>query len=500
MDLTQICKSQIKFQEIESQRKPSLYKSSYGSFEKYNLKEGFFFSNCSKNQILKFNGYILKRIVIDFFGKDPIESNPEVDLIKELMSNDFTLSKIIWAHQCGVGPIDACFSYIKNQSLLIYEFLSKNPGDEFLKEYNKYMNDKEMKLLFLKQLANFFGFLEKYNLIYCDINFKNLFIDEKRTLKIFCIEESLFNNSTNCLKSKEIHKGFVSPEILNKYIKEKIYKEMKFENANYYKSNIYSLGIFACFMLSSLEDESRIGNIDQYKNSEVHHNKIIENIKKIELKIKNVYYSNNLQIILLNCLLYNSEKRISFCELVNVLENIDKLDESKMELFIQNCYCMNSKPFYEISSSLNSELYFLSKKSENLNFSTESNSFIEHFHKNDNIDDLTINNQIEKIFETFNISTLSISILRNELDWDFTNILLTINDYNTFFEVLSLYPMLSSLIICYYDPQKRQLIGKTIEIKKEEASILTNVIKKCKFLKKLKIGFITKDVQWRKSQ
>ena len=414
----------------------------------------------------------------------------------------------------------------KNIFLLSINILQKiynNFKDEKIKKEEP-INEKNiniitlLKLLFKIYEINYkpeFDYNNfRYNYIYLNeidntninILINNLKIDENKKyfdklneIKIDIFNDELINNilieyhkyfTINKYKYSINQDIFFDEEIydINKYINEDINKINDEELLNFYNNN------------KMLFNFMNIKNIDELKEN-INFNKLIDNKEILELLEENEYMKNNILLI------YNSLKKIFFCNIINfgqIYSNIDLKDNSKILKRYDNIlindintfklnYLKNKKEEEIIYKLRNHKINFIHinfidddighaiytliiditeiKNLEFIKFINKNKLFneidLELFKQIDIQEDKQINKQLEDYNKKINLLENEINILKQEILND-ENCLINeelINDYN---DILFLKNKLQYLCNNITPEQEIKLFNnQKIEIKQE---------------------------------
>lgn len=226
------------------------------------------------------------------------QSEKEIKILKKITTlNNAMFPKFICNFKQNLGNV-ICYNFIPGIDLFTY-----------ISEKNSFYNNEKGIINILFQLLCGLESLLTLDLIHLDIKPENIIVVSKTPFKI-CLIDLCF-----CLNFKKENPeriigtlGYISPEIL-------------FKNKIYHNTDIWSIGILIYLLYTSdfifnMEDNEYIFNLkSEYRAS------LIKNEK-----LKNVSY--NLKNIINQCLIFNTNYRISIVGLKHLLSELDDFSTS----------------------------------------------------------------------------------------------------------------------------------------------------------------------------
>ena len=220
------------------------------------------------------------------------QSEKEIKILKKITNlNNAMFPKFICNFKQNLGNV-ICYNFISGIDLFTY-----------ISEKNSFYNNEKCIINILFQLLGGLESLLTLDLIHLDIKPENIIVVSKNPFKI-CLIDLCF-----CLNFKKEKPesvigtiGYISPEIL-------------FEGKCYHNTDIWSIGILIYLLYTSdfifnMEDNEYIFNLKSENRAML--------IKKDKLK----KVSDNLKNIINQCLIFNTNYRISIVGLKHLLSEL----------------------------------------------------------------------------------------------------------------------------------------------------------------------------------
>ena len=198
---------------------------------------------------------------------------------------------------------------LNESNVICYEYVNGTDVQDLIIENNIFKDNEHLVVNFTFQILLALFHLQRLHFVHLDLKPENIILNSLDPMKVTIIDVAF---STNYKKNKKLNKiygtvGYMAPEIL-------------YKNTIANNSDIWSLGIIIFLLIKEkyLFGVDELSYVEILKNSNLVFSYVKESISLL---------SEKLQKLLLRCLDYNTDYRITITSLMTLIENNYTIDK-----------------------------------------------------------------------------------------------------------------------------------------------------------------------------